>query len=84
MPGTLDFACRVSSLFPVMAAFPAGRSCQPAPATGQSSGQRTESLLQQREGRPWDDQAQSIPLALPISTLSAVTVDGGDRGCEWD
>ena len=29
-----------------------------------------------------DAQAQSIPLAPTVSTLSAVITDGGGRGCE--
>ena len=31
MPGTLDFACRVSSLFPVMVAFHSGREAASLP-----------------------------------------------------
>ena len=84
MPGTLDSACRVSSLFPVMAAFHSGREAASLPpATRQSSGQRTEGSTVRREAVDLlDDQAQSISLAPTVSTLSAVTIEGGGRGCE--
>ncbi|MXQ84276.1 hypothetical protein E5288_WYG014185 [Bos mutus] len=66
----------------VMAAFHSGReAASPPPATGQSSGQRTEGSTVRREAMGLlDDQAQSIPLAPTVSTLSAVTMEGGGRG----
>ena len=61
------------------------RSCQPAPSPGRSNGQRTEgssSTVRREAVGLLDAQAQSIPLAPTVSTLSAVITDGGGRGCE--